>query len=81
MYSNYQSLSIKKNECLIEKAIYQNQEIYKANKNEFRFKIENNLQINPPSNVIHISNIKPEYFKEEFIRGLFEKFGNIVNIK
>ena len=65
----------------MEKAIYQHQDVYKANKNEFRFKIENNLQINPPSDVIHISNIKPENFKEDYLREIFGKYGNIVILK
>lgn len=66
---------------MIEKTIYQNQEIHKANKSEYRFKTENNLQINPPTSIIHISNIHCDYFSEDFVLSLFSKYGNILKLK
>lgn len=66
---------------MIEKPIYQNQEIYKADKSEFRFKADKNLKANPPSEVIHVSNIKPEYFKENYLLNLFSQYGTIVTMK
>ena len=74
-------MSVRNNGNLIEKSIYQNQEIYKAEKSEFRFKADKNLKINPPSEVIHVSNIKQEYFKESYLHNLFSQHGTIVAMK
>lgn len=47
----------------------------------YRFKQGNALSINPPSNVLHVSNLKLEICCEEKIFEIFKEFGKIEKIK
>lgn len=46
-----------------------------------RFKKNKNILINPPSNVIHLSNLTKEACHEEKIQKFLEGYGNIEKIK
>lgn len=46
-----------------------------------RFKKNKNILINPPSNVIHLSNLSKEACTEDKILGFLEGIGNIEKIK
>ena len=59
------------------------QEIFIGNEREFRFKISTNkkLTINPPSNVLHISNLKTDACNFETMFDILKKFGKIEALK
>jgi hypothetical protein len=46
-----------------------------------RFKKNKNILINPPSNVIHLSNLSKEACQEDKIREFLDGLGNIEKIK
>lgn len=46
-----------------------------------RFKKNKNILINPPSNIIHLSNLSIDICTEENIREFFKNIGTIEKIK
>lgn len=49
--------------------------------NMYRFKGQKCLSINPPSNTLHVSNLKIEVCQEEYLRKIFGQYGKIEAIK
>ena len=57
------------------------EDILICEENLMRFKKNKNILINPPSNVIHLSNLPKEACFDEKIRNFLEGLGNIEKIK
>eukprot|EP00825_Cyclidium_porcatum_P045524 TRINITY_DN6936_c0_g2_i3.p4 TRINITY_DN6936_c0_g2~~TRINITY_DN6936_c0_g2_i3.p4 ORF type:complete len:166 (-),score=16.40 TRINITY_DN6936_c0_g2_i3:247-744(-) len=80
-YSNYQDLGARREK------LNPGDEMLLGNPENYRFKqqTENNpsqqYQFNPPSSVLHISNIKQEICTEQNIINLFSRFGELQKIK
>jgi len=47
----------------------------------YRFRGSKSLTINPPSNTLHISNLKLDICKEESIKKIFGQYGNINSLR
>ena len=47
----------------------------------FRFRGSKSISINPPSNILHVSNLKLEICREDKITKIFGQYGNIDSIK
>jgi len=56
-------------------------EIFIGTEETFRFKNNKNMVINPPSCVLHVSNLKKEVCIMENIMNIFGSFGVIENVK
>lgn len=79
-YSNYQSLSQRNPQ------FGQYEEVMEGDPAKYRYKqkkhnTEQGFSINPPSQILHISNLKQEACKDQIIGGLFSPFGQILDIK
>ena len=79
-YSNYTEINLKtsyKNTSNSQST----EEIYIKSEDSFRFKQNNSMTINPPSNSIHISNLKKKACEYNTMLQFFSKFGDIRRIK
>jgi hypothetical protein len=75
-YSNYQEIVLKNINFGDLK-----EDILICDENLMRFKKNKNILINPPSNVIHLSNLSKEACQEDKIREFLDGLGNIEKIK
>lgn len=73
-YSNYAEINLKKQES-------QMAEVFLGEEDTFRFKESKTISINPPSCVLHVSNLKKEACDYEVIGNIFSPFGKIVGLK
>jgi RNA recognition motif-containing protein len=56
-------------------------DIYVPNSKTFRFKEYKKISINPPSKVLHLSNIAKEIYNERDITELFSKYATVKKVK
>jgi hypothetical protein len=56
-------------------------DVLTGNPKAFRFKAHKNISINPPSSVLHISNLVGEACNETLLRILFSQYGRVETIK
>ena len=75
-YSNYQEITLKNINFGDLK-----EDILLCDESLMRFKKNKNILINPPSNVIHLSNLSKEACLEEKVREFLEGVGNIEKIR
>lgn len=57
------------------------EETFVANAKNFRFKKNKNISINPPSPVLHISNLAREVCREENIQEHFSPYGRVEGMR
>ena len=77
-YSNYQKIFLqKKNEMDSGNP----EEIMICPPSMYRFRGTKSISMNPPSNTLHVSNLKLEVCKDEIIRKIFGQYGKIDSIK
>jgi len=75
-YSNYPSIQIR------NKQNKGPEETYIGNPRNFRFSKNKNISINPPSQVLHISNLTKEVCKDSYtIKDYFGQCGKVENLK
>ena len=58
-----------------------NEEIFIGTPETYRIKNNKNISINPPSEVIHLSNLKKEACSHDIILNIFSPYGKIEAIK
>ena len=74
-YSNY-------NEITLKESNFENLgEIFLGCSENFRFRDMRNLCINPPSNILHVSNLRKEAYNKGKLFRLFSSWGKVENIK
>lgn len=56
-------------------------EVFTPNPKSYRFKDYKKISINPPSKVLHLSNISKESYNEKDISDIFSRFGQIRKVK
>ena len=52
-----------------------------GNARTFRFKESKKISINPPSKILHLSNIAREIYSEKQISNIFQEIGNVKKVK
>lgn len=80
-YSNYESLTQKQ---LNQNSKFTKETFFESDIKQHRFKedeVLNTQLINPPSQILYISNLAPQVCNMEFINKLFSPYGSIQNIK
>lgn len=56
-------------------------ELYIGNPRTFRFRESKKISINPPSRVLHLSNIAREIYSEEKIAEVFKSKVTVIKVK
>jgi RNA recognition motif-containing protein len=73
-YSNYEEINL-------EQIEYMSEDVFIGGEETFRFKKNKHLSVNPPSQTLHVSNLKQESCNERIIRAFFSTHGVVEGVK